>query len=123
MNCVSLCHRMLTNNAHELEAAETGDQRSPSLLDDLNEAANVGLPTGERCSDTSLGLGKTQSNVSGFQSATVVCAVSAESDRVAESLQTFDELVLLVGRHASKNDALDEHLQSEAVSAERRAVL
>jgi hypothetical protein len=93
---VSSC-RPLHRHSHILEAAETSDQRGPPFLDDLDHAADVRYPAGERRGNGRLRLGQRHANIRGFERPTIVRAVAAKGDGVPQILQPLDQLGFLVG--------------------------
>lgn len=73
-----------------------------------------------RLEERTFSLGERDANVGSLKSSTVVGAVSAETDGVAQLLQPLNQLVLLVRRHASEDDTLNEHLGRKTCDADQR---
>ena len=81
---------------HVLEAAETRDERCPSLLYDVENTTDIRRMTCERCCNRRLGLRKRDSDVGCLERSAIIGSISAHQHRVPQRLQPFYYFIFLI---------------------------
>lgn len=94
----------------ELERLEGGCHGSSTFSQESNNAIYVLNCTGERRCNRCFCLWQTNSNISCFQCAAVVCAITAHANLLLQNgLHLFHQTRFVVGTHSSKHLCLSNH--------------